>query len=182
MDEEKMQDEIDLSEIDSLDKVSSPGNVELPVEEPAAGETSPDYLDQLMRLQAEFSNFRKRAEKEKLDAIRFGRETLMMELIGLVDILEQALTHSQNAKDIGTLQKGFEMVGQQFLKFVQSQGAQSIKTIGETFDPHLHEAMEQVDTENPDENNKIIAEFQKGYKLGDRLLRSAKVKVAKLNT
>ena len=139
-----------------------------------------DYKNQIVRLQADFSNFRKRAEKEKVDAIRFGREVILEQMIGLNDVMENALRHAQTATDVDSLKKGFEMVIQEFARFLKSEGAEPLKTVGQNFDPHLHEAVEQVETEDEKENNIILEEFQKGYELDGRLLRPAKVKVAKL--
>ena len=138
-----------------------------------------DYWEQLVRLQADFANYRKRTEKEKGEAIRFGREVMLERLISLNDVMDEALKHSNNASDIGSLKKGFEMVVGEFSRFLKSEGAEPLKTVGEVFDPHLHEALEQVPTDNESENDKILEEIQKGYMLNGRLLRPAKVKVAK---
>jgi len=139
-----------------------------------------DYLDQILRLQAEFSNFRKRSEKEKALAIQFGRESMIERLISLTDVLESALHHSQNATDVAALKQGFEMVLGEFYRFLKSEGVDEIKAQGETFNPHLHEAVEQVETEEEDKNNIVLEEIQKGYQAGGRLIRPSKVKVAKL--
>lgn len=139
-----------------------------------------NYWDQLLRLQAEFANYRKRTEKEKAEAIRFGREVILERVISLMDVMEQALKHSNSATDITSLRKGFEMVVNEFLRFLKSEGAEPIKTVGQKFDPHIHEALEQTQTDKQEENNLIIEEIQKGYSFNGRLLRPAKVKVAKL--
>jgi molecular chaperone GrpE len=137
------------------------------------------YWDQLVRLQAEFINYRKRTEKEKAEAIRFGREAVIERMISFLDIMEQALKHSQSATDMESMKKGFEMVVSEFARFLKAEGAEPLKTVGESFDPHLHEAVEQVQTGNEEENNKILEELQKGYLLNGKLLRPARVKVAK---
>jgi molecular chaperone GrpE len=137
------------------------------------------YLDQLVRLQAEFANYRKRTEKEKGEAIRFGRVMIVERMISLMDVMEQALKHSQNATDIKAMRTGFELVVSEFVKCLKLEGAEPLQTVGEFFDPHLHEALEQVETNEEKENNKIVEEIQKGYQFHGRLLRPAKVKVAK---
>ncbi|MBI2118080.1 MAG: nucleotide exchange factor GrpE [Elusimicrobia bacterium] len=139
-----------------------------------------NYLDQLLRLQAEFSNYRKRVEKEKMEAIKFGRVIMIERMITILDVMEGALKHSQKATDINSLIKGFEIVVQEFFRFLKSEGAQPLKTLGEHFDPHLHEALEQIETNKEEENNIILEEIQKGYTLNGQLLRPAKVKVAKI--
>lgn len=138
-----------------------------------------NYYDQLLRLQAEFANFRKRTEKEKADAIRFGREAILERLISLLDVMEQALKHAQNASDAASLKKGFEMVVNEFHRLLKSEGVEPVDSVGRTFDPHLHEAIEQVETEKEDEHHKIMGELQKGYTFQGRLLRPARVKVAR---
>ena len=154
---------------------------EAPVEESAEAlaKKAQDYHDQIVRLQADFANFRKRSEKEKAEAIRFGREVMLERLIGLTDVMESALRHSKNATDVAALMKGFEMVLSEFSRFLKSEGLQEIKTEGLAFDPHLHEAVEQVETEDESANDTILEEVQKGYKAGERVLRHAKVKVAR---
>ena len=155
---------------------------ETPVEESAEAlaKKVQDYHDQILRLQAEFSNFRKRSEKEKAEAIRFGREVMLERLISLTDVLESALYHSKNATDVAALKQGFEMVLGEFSRLLKSEGVEEIRAKGEIFDPHLHEAVEQAETEEEDKNNIVLEEVQRGYTAGGRLIRPAKVKVAKL--
>lgn len=138
-----------------------------------------DYWDQIVRLQADFANYRKRTEKEKIDAIRFGRLAILEKMITLTDVMEEAIKHSRNATDMDSFRKGFEMVSQEFLRFIKSEGAEPLKTIGERFDPHLHEAIEQVPAEKEADNGLIVEEVQKGYAINGTLIRPAKVKVAK---
>ncbi len=145
-----------------------------------AQKTAHNYWDQLLRLQADFSNFRKRSEKEKMEAMRLGKVIMIEKMISLLDIMEEALKHAHAKSDVETLKQGFEMVIKEFSSLLKSEGAQSLKTVGEIFDPHLHEAVEQVETDAEDNNNRVIAEIQKGYTLNDQLLRPARVTVAKV--
>ncbi|OGR83383.1 MAG: nucleotide exchange factor GrpE [Elusimicrobia bacterium RIFCSPLOWO2_01_FULL_64_13] len=152
---------------------------EAPPEEQDWKEKAGSYMEQLVRLQAEFVNYRKRAEKEKAEAIRFGREAILERAAALLDVLESALRHSREAKDVDSFRKGLEMVVGEFVRFLKQEGAEPLKTVGEQFDPHLHEAVEQVEAEDESQNNVIIEELQKGYVSNGRLLRPARVKVAK---
>lgn len=138
-----------------------------------------EYWDQLLRLQAEFSNYRKRSEKEKIDAIVYGKEMIFERMISLLDIMEQALKHSQTATDLNMMKQGFKMVVDEFLKFLKSEGIEPIQVVGENFDPHFHEALEQIEIEDEKNNNKVIDEIQKGYFFNGRLFRAAKVRVGK---
>ena len=140
---------------------------------------SEQYFDQLLRLQADFSNYRKRGEKEKMDSLAFGRELMLEKIIHLSDVMEQAVKYSRNATDVKIVQQGLEMVASELNRFLKSEGVDVLETVGQKFNPHEHEAVEQMAVENEEDNNKIVEELQKGYKLNGRLLRAARVKVAK---
>ena len=140
---------------------------------------SEQYFDQLLRLQADFSNYRKRSEKEKMDSLAFGRELMLEKIIHLSDVMEQAVKYSRNATDVKIVQQGLEMVASELNRFLKSEGVDVLETVGQKFNPHEHEAVEQMAVENEEDNNKIVEELQKGYKLNGRLLRAARVKVAK---
>ena len=172
MDEEAVQEE---------DKIPVEEKTEAENLEQASAKAK-EYYDQILRLQAEFANFRKRTEKEKTEAIRYGREVILEHLIGLTDVMENALQHSQNAADINALKKGFEMVVQEFTRFLKSEGAEPLKTVGEPFDPHRHEAVAQIETEDAEKNDTVVEELQKGYMVNGRLMRAARVKVAKFKS
>lgn len=152
-----------------------------PAEDPAAvyKKKAEDYWDQLLRLQAEFVNFRKRAEKEKADAIRFGRDSMIEHMVALLDVMDQALKHAESSSDAKSLKQGFQMVVSEFLRLLKAEGLEPLQTRGAAFDPHVHEAVEQVPTEDDAENNLVLEEVQKGYNLNGRLLRPARVKVGK---
>ncbi|MDI3547731.1 MAG: molecular chaperone GrpE [Halanaerobiales bacterium] len=133
------------------------------------------YYDQLLRLQADFINFRKRVSKEK-ERISFVAKTeLIAELLPVVDNFERALS-SAGADD--DFKKGIDLIYRQLLKFLENQGVEVIPTVGEYFDHNLHEAMMQVEDADY-ESGMIIEELQKGYILDDKVIRPAMVKVAK---
>lgn len=153
---------------------------------PEAGEVQEDYkkksegyYDQLVRLQAEFVNYRRRAEKEKSDAIRYGRDAMLERMISILDVMDQALLHAENSSDSASLKQGFQMVVGEFLRTLKAEGLEVLPTVGSAFDPHLHEAVEQVPTEKDEEHGIILEEMQKGYKLNGKLFRPARVKVGK---
>jgi molecular chaperone GrpE len=137
-----------------------------------------ELYDRLLRATADFENFKKRSEREKLDRIKFAHEELMKELLPVVDNLERALASSEKTKDNEAIKKGIEIVLDQFLKTLKKFGLIGYASIGEKFDPHRHEAVEQVES-TEHEANTVIDEFQKGYFLNGRLLRPALVAVTK---
>jgi molecular chaperone GrpE len=136
-----------------------------------------DLYDQLVRLNAEYQNFRKRSEKSVSDARTAGKEGVLLQIIALADTLAQAEASSAAATDVNVLKKGFAMLRTQFEKFLLDQGLMAIKAAGEKMDPHRHEAIAQVfDADAPD--GVIVDEIQKGYTLNGQVVRPARVRVA----
>lgn len=134
--------------------------------------------DQLLRRQAEFENYRKRIERERADVFHRARADVLLEMIPILDNLERALVSLEESEgDAEALRHGVELVHKQFKDALTKFGLQPVESVGCAFDPHLHEAVTMEATDEHQENT-IIAEFQRGYKIGDRLLRPAKVKVA----
>jgi molecular chaperone GrpE len=134
--------------------------------------------DQLLRRQAEFENYRKRVERERGETYQRARAEVLLEFLPVVDNLERALSSLENSQgDADALRNGVELIHKQFHDALGKFGLEPVPSVGQTFDPHVHEA---VTTEPSDqhEENTVIEEFQRGYKMGDKLLRPAKVKVA----
>jgi molecular chaperone GrpE len=143
----------------------------------AQEEAAANY-DRFLRVSADLENYKKRVSKEKADLIRYGNEELIKELLPVIDNLERALEHTSSEGAQEGIADGVTMTLQQFLGILQRFGVTPIAAEGEPFDPTKHEAvMEQpTDDYNP---GHVVAELQKGYLLNDRLVRPAKVAVAK---
>jgi len=137
-----------------------------------------ENYDKYVRAVAELDNYRKRAVREKADAIRYGNETLIRDMLPLVDGMDRALEHACNSEDFDAFRKGLQMLHEQLLGSLQKHGVERIDTAGKDFDPHVHEAMMQVESADH-EDSRVIDEFEKGYLLNGRLLRPAKVSVCK---
>ncbi|MCB4756003.1 MAG: nucleotide exchange factor GrpE [Elusimicrobia bacterium] len=133
--------------------------------------------DQLLRLGAEFENFRKRSEARIADARNAGREDVLIQVVGLFDALLHAEASCEKAKEVGPLKKGLHLLRQQFEKFLKDQGVVPIDTKGEKMNPHVHEAVAQVVNGEVEEGT-ILEEVQRGYKIFDRVLRPSRVSVA----
>src|SRR5262249_2457306 len=134
--------------------------------------------DQVLRRQAEFENYRKRIERERSETYQRARAEVLIEFLPVVDNLERALSSLENSQgDAEALRHGVELIHRQFREAMSKFGLEPVESVGKAFDPNVHEA---VTTEPSDkhEENTIIEEFQRGYKMGDKLLRPAKVKVA----
>jgi len=134
--------------------------------------------DQLLRTAADFDNFRKRTRREVDDAHKRSKEELLRELLPVFDNLERAAVHAGQASDAKAVADGVEIVLKQFQDTLGKVGIKRITAVGGPFDPSLHEAIQQVETDDHPAGT-IVAEVQPGYTLGDRLLRAAMVVVAK---
>lgn len=135
--------------------------------------------DLYLRSQAELDNYRKRAQRDRQDLLKFGNETILRELLPVIDNLDRAVQHAREAgdEDQGLL-KGVEMTLGQFRRVLEKFQVTSFDALGEKFDPARHEAMGQHETSDYPPNV-VAQELQKGYLLHDRLLRPAMVMIAK---
>lgn len=134
--------------------------------------------DQLLRVAADFDNFRKRTKKDLEHAERRAKEDVLREVLPIIDNLERAVQAAQNATEVSSVAAGVEMVLKLFEDTAARLGLEKITSVGQRFDPSVHDAFQQQESsEHPP--GTIIAEYQPGYRLGDRLLRPAMVVVAK---
>lgn len=137
-----------------------------------------EHHDRLLRLAADFENYKKRAARDKEDWAKFANEDLLRTILPFIDNLERAINHAQKVADTGVLIEGVRLTIQQILQSLNKFGLSSFQSVGKPFDPTVHEAMLVVET-NKHEPNQVVEEFQKGYLLNDRLLRPATVSVSK---
>lgn len=138
---------------------------------------SAGFYDQLVRLKADFENFRKRAERDKAEARRWGREEVVAQLASLMDVMEQAEAAAHKTTDLKSVVAGLDMLYGQFKKLLKEEGLEEIASAdGARFDPALHEAVEMVDDEG--EEGRVLSTLQRGYKFQGRLLRPARVRVS----
>lgn len=133
--------------------------------------------ERLVRLQAEYENFKKRTEKEKLADRKYKSQELASELLPALDNFERALKVEVTDSNRNLIE-GITMVYNQLLEALKTQGVEKIEAVDETFDPNLHHAVMQVEEEDK-ESNIIVEELQPGYMLKDRVIRPAMVKVNK---
>lgn len=134
-----------------------------------------EALGRLQRLQADFENFKKRTAKEKEEFYKYASEKLITELLPVLDNFERALATEGETADLKT---GVEMIFKQLQDVLAREGLSVIEAVGSEFDPNQHQAIMQVESEEYGEN--IVAEeFQKGYRLKDKVIRHSMVKVAK---
>jgi molecular chaperone GrpE len=132
--------------------------------------------DKFVRERADLENYRKRAQREKEDLLKYGNEALLLEILPVIDNMERALAHSSEESMAAVIQ-GIELTLSMLLAATRKFGVTPIEAKGKMFDPAYHQAMSQVESKDYGPNN-VVDEFQKGYMLNDRLLRPALVSVA----
>ena len=133
--------------------------------------------NQYIRLAADFENYRKRHEQEKEALLKYGAENTLKKMIEVLDNFERGLKAIETVNDCEKVKECYNLAYKNFTDTLTKAGLETIKAIGETFDPNYHEAVMQTPTNEHPEHT-IIAELQKGYKLGDKVLRPTLVNVA----
>lgn len=141
-----------------------------------------DFKSKYFYLAAEMQNLTKRHQREREGLLKFGSEKILTGLLEVVDNLDRTLQAIENDEDekVKNIANGIEMVKTQFIGVLKQNGLEEVESLGKAFDPNFHEAMAQQPAEGI-EDEEIIQEFQKGYILNGRLLRAAKVIIAKNN-
>lgn len=135
-----------------------------------------EFENRFLRNQADFDNFRRRVRLDQEAAEKYRAQSLVSDLLPVVDNLERALQIEVADEQAKSLQQGVQMVQRALLEALQKEGVEEIAAVGEAFDPNVHQAVMQVeDAEHP--SNTVVEQFQKGYKLKDRVIRPAMVKV-----
>ncbi len=133
-----------------------------------------DLRDTLLRRQAEFDNFRKRAERERQEHSQFASMDVIGDLLPILDDFERALTADSSSPEYA---KGVQMIYNRMAESMKKTGLEQIEAVGQPFDPHMHQAIERVET-NDSPDNTVVGEFQKGYQFKGKLLRPSMVRVA----
>ncbi|MBZ5721558.1 MAG: nucleotide exchange factor GrpE [Acidobacteriia bacterium] len=184
VDPAQLDAEHELPAADETEETESTSSAEV---SPRAAATTGDFdlqrlkaerdslLDRLARLQAEFENARKRATREQQDFREYAVADALKTLLPVLDSFERALQTSPEQSEI---HKGVELIYKQLQDALTKLGLQPMVATGQPFDPHVHQAIEMVDTTEA-ADHQVLEELQRGYKLKDRLLRPAMVKVAR---
>jgi molecular chaperone GrpE len=166
-------DQLDPDSGDSFSASSQASSVEVT----AKDEELKSLNDRYLRLAAEFDNYKRLAQRDQRDQIRFGNEHLLKELLPVVDNLERAIKAAKDGPSTDGLVQGVELTLKQLQSVLGKFGVQSIPTMGQPFDPSGHQAVATVpSTKIPDKH--VVEEFQRGYRLHDRVLRPAMVTVS----
>ena len=140
-----------------------------------------EHYDRYLRAMAELDNYRKRAARDKEDAIKYGNEKLIKDILPILDSLDRALHQASDLSaknNFEAFQQGLELIHTQILGCLERHGVVKIAAKGEEFDPEKHQALMQVETPEL-ESNRVVDEYESGYTLHGRLLRPSKVSVSK---
>ncbi|MFO0700914.1 MAG: nucleotide exchange factor GrpE [Nitrospira sp.] len=180
MTEDQAQEKANANTIENLEEVSpetsaasSPTQDELAVKVEECAALNEKYL----RLAAEFENYKRLTQRDQREQIRFGNEQLLKELLPVVDNMERAIKAAHTNGSDSSLIQGVELTLKQLSGVLAKFGVQAIETTGQEFDPHTHQAVSYgPSAEVP--ANRVLEEFQKGYRLHDRVLRAAMVSVS----
>ncbi len=136
--------------------------------------------DRLLRLHAEFDNYRKRTQREKEDWHKFAAMDLMEKLLPVLDNFERAIESVKNeGEEVQKQLSGVEMIFRQLTEILQKEGLEPIEALGKMFDPNLHEAMMQVPVAEDQEDGQVVVELRRGYSFKGRVIRPSLVQVAK---
>ena len=136
------------------------------------------HQEQYLRTLADMENLRKRTQREKEELAKFANENILREILPVIDNLERAVEHADQVANGGGLLEGVKMTLTQFSQVLGRFGVEPVEALGQPFDPALHQAMGQIESDEQPVNT-VIQQMQKGYQLNERLLRPAFVMVAK---
>jgi len=136
-----------------------------------------EYKDKFVRLYAEFENYRRRTNQEKLDLIVSANGSLLKDLLPVLDDFERAIANNEQLDDIAALREGFKLIQAKFKQILLSKGLKEMEAKDQLFDADLHEAIANIPAPEDALKGKVIDEVEKGYYLNDKVLRFAKVVV-----
>ncbi len=172
--EETASENIDVEEVEEVVEDELTLEDEL---EQARAEAS-ELQDKLLRMAAEFENYKKRMERDRGLALKFAEEGIIKELLPSIDNLERAIEQGQKTDNAGHLLEGVEMTLKGLVASMGKFEVKPLESIGQVFDPNIHEALAMEETDEMEPNN-VLREFEKGYTFKEKLIRPAKVVVAK---
>ena len=179
------------AEMSGKEKAEKIENVEVEVDENEVETAEAEEKDPLEELQeqynelnnkylmlySDFENFRKRIAKERIDLIMNGGQDVFKLLLPVVDDFERARVNMESATDVPSVKEGMELIYHKLVKELENKGLKPMKSVGEVFDPEIHEAITQIPAPSKDMKGKVVDEVEKGYYLNEKVIRFAKVVV-----
>lgn len=160
-----------------VNESTADNNVEQEQAEPTAEERYAELNNKYLRLHAEFDNYRKRTNKEKVDLISSAAEGILKDLIPTLDDFDRAIKNNETSDDINGVKEGFHLIYNKFKHTLDAKGLKPMETEGKDFDVEIHEAIANVPAPSRKQKGKVIEAVEKGYYLNDKVIRFAKVVV-----
>lgn len=178
IEEQEVINEVDQNQSsETQPEADIPAEEETKVEEPTAEELLAKEKDKFLRLFAEFENYKKRVSKERIELFKTANQDVVQALLPVIDDFDRALVEIGKAED-GELFKGVELISNKLKETLKNKGLANIQTKqGDSFDSDLHEAVTQIPAPTDDLKGKIVDVIEKGYKLGEKIIRYPKVVV-----
>lgn len=172
IEEQEINNEQETVQVEENQEVEA----EAVIEEPTPEEVLQAEKDKFLRLFAEFENYKKRTTRERIELFKTAGQEVMTSLLPVVDDFERALSHIEENKETEELRKGVLLIYQKLYNTLEQKGLSKVETIaGDTFDAEIHEAITQIPAPSKDLKGKVIDCVEKGYKLGDKIIRYPKV-------
>lgn len=168
--QENVQEQGATEEHDSQEQAEAP-------QEPTIEDKYNELNNKYLRIHAEFDNYRKRTNKEKVDLIGSANAGVLKDLLPVLDDFERAIANNKNAEDLESVKEGFNLIYNKFAAILHSKGLKEMAAQGETFDSELHEAIANVPAPKKKLKGKVVEAVEKGYYLNDKVIRYAKVVV-----
>jgi len=161
----------DITNVDEAIKVIA--NLKLELRESEAEKKQ--MSERVLRLQADFDNFRKRKTKELADGIRFANQDLLLQLLPIIDNFDRTIKAIEDTDNLAAIKDGIALVTSNFKKQFSKIGVEPIESIGKEFDSEIHEAITSIPVEEEEKKGTVVDEVEKGYKFKDRIIRFSKV-------
>lgn len=178
MAEEKSNKDLEQeNEMQQEETSKEEGNASAESTEMSDADKIADLNDRFLRLYAEFDNYRKRTNKEKIDLISNAGESILKDMLPVMDDFERAIANNETAEDLESVKEGFYLIFNKFRHILESKGLKKMEAKGESFDSELHEAIANVPAPSEDLKGKVIDDVEKGYYLNEKVIRYAKVVV-----
>lgn len=133
--------------------------------------------DKYLRLYSEFDNFKRRTAKERIELFSTAGKDILTDLLPVLDDMDRAIKGNKTLDDVQEVKKGLELIHNKFFNILEQKGLKPFKSIGEIFDPEIHDALTKIPASKKKDKGKVIDEIEKGYKLNEKVIRFAKVVV-----
>lgn len=169
-------DSTEVNQQETTEHIESVEETEIPVE-PTWEEKFLEMNDRYVRLYAEFDNFRRRTQKERIELMATANAGILKDLIPVLDDFERAITFNETATEIDSVKEGFGLIYSKYKSILESKGLKPMESKGQPFDSELHEAIANIPAPSDDLKGRIVDDVEKGYLLNEKVVRFAKVVV-----